>query len=494
VAAFDRRDVLAAVTLGFAGLAASAAGSANASLWGDEAASILSAERPLPSLFTMVQNVDAVHGLYYLGLHFWIHLFGASPFSVRFPSAIAVGIAVGGVVLLGSRLRGLRFGIIGGIVGAVLPRMTDVGSEARSYAATAAIATWLSLIFVLQFDSPSPRRRLWVAYGALLALGTSLFIWVALVAAAHLVVLLVARDGVRARPSRIAGWGAATAAALLIATPVLTFAYLERDQISYLERRQLYDVTSMLVTPWFENPAVAIIAWLLIVAAIATAIFTPGRADGLVSARALLPIVWMLVPTVFLLAFSAFIAVYTPRYLAMCAPAVALLMATPIDVLAASRRRAEAAVALAFVLALVAPVWLTQRGPNAKNNSDWAQISATLGARAKPGDAVAFDDSVRPSRRTRLALRTYPAGFTGLEDPTLEIPFWENDTWYDRTYTLAKANSLGRLDEVSRIWLVEYAIAGKADTDGTATLLDAGFHLAATIPGHRSLILEYVRS
>jgi mannosyltransferase len=63
------------------------------SLWGDEAASIMSATRSLPSLFRMVGTVDAVHGAYYLGLHFWVNLFGASPFSVRLPSALAVGAA-----------------------------------------------------------------------------------------------------------------------------------------------------------------------------------------------------------------------------------------------------------------------------------------------------------------------------------------------------------------------------------------------------------------
>ena len=491
---FDRRDVVGSATLGLAAVAASAAGSGTASLWGDEAASILSAERPLPSLFALLLRVDAVHGLYYFGLHFWIQWFGASPFSVRFPSAIAIGVTVVGLVLLGSRLRGFRFGVLAGVIGALLPRMTDVGSEARSYAATAALATWLSLTLVLQLEAPAPRRRGWVVYGVLLAVGTSLFIWIALVAAAHLVVILIARIGRYGTFGRLAGWIVATAAALVVASPVLLLAFLERDQIAYLELRQSYGVTPTLVSPWFEDPAVAIVGWLLVLAAVAIVIRRAIHSDGRERAVSLLPLIWMLLPTVFLLAFSAFIAVYTPRYLAMCAPAIALLIAVPVDALAGSRRRTESAISLAVVVALVAPVWVSQRQPNAKNDSDWAQISTTMGRLGRPGDAVAFDDSVRPSRRTRLALRTYPKGFEGLLDPTLETPFWANDTWYDATYTLAQARARGRLAGVTRIWLIEYAISGKADTDGTAALEAAGFREVRRVDEHRSAIIEFERS
>ncbi len=490
---FDRRDVLLAVTVGAVAFVVSVVGSGNASLWGDEAASVLSAQRPLASLATMVQHVDAVHGLYYLGLHFWIEMFGASPFSIRFPSAVAVGVAAAGVVLVGRLIQGLRFGVLAGLVAAVLPRLTDVGSEARSYAMTAAIATWLSVVLLLILRSEAPRRRLWVAYGILLAVGTSLFIWLALVAVSHLVVLLIARSALGRAPGLIFGWVVTTVIAMAASSPVLLFALLERDQIAYLATRQTYDVTSLFVSPWFESPAVAIGAWALMLGGISlsvrAAISTRERRRGTL----LLPLVWMVLPTVVLLGFSALIAVYTPRYLAMCAPAVALLIATPIDAFAASRRRVEAGISLAVVVALAAPIWLAQRGPYAKNNSDWATISAELAARSSPGDAVAFDDSVRPSRRTRLALRTYPAGFRGLLDPTIETPYWRTDSWYDETYTLARTQALGKLDGVKRIWLVEYAISGVADTDGVTTLEAAGFHQVASIDNHRSKVLEFVR-
>ena len=95
-----RRLGVWAAVVGVLAVAASAAGSWIPSLWGDEAASLMSATRPLGSLWHMLSYVDAVHGLYYLGLHGWIDVFGPSPFSIRFPSALAIGVCTTAVVWL----------------------------------------------------------------------------------------------------------------------------------------------------------------------------------------------------------------------------------------------------------------------------------------------------------------------------------------------------------------------------------------------------------
>ena len=492
-----RLTALAVVATGGAAVAVSMIGSGTASLWGDEAASVLSAERSVPSLIEMVQRVDAVHGLYYLGLHFWILLAGSSPVAVRAPSAVAVGVCVSGVVVLGSLLRGRRFGVVAGLLCAVLPRLTDVGSEARSYAFSAAIATWLTVVLVLILRSGAPRIRLWVAYGALLAIGTWLFLYVALIAVAHLAVLLLPPG----RGRLLRSWSIAAASALVAASPLLLLAFSERGQVAYLASRDYLDPTSLFVSPFFENPAVAGLGWLLIAmgGAISIRDWRTGwhrwQVPTVSSVSALVPLAWFLVPSSVLIASSFAIADYTPRYLAMCAPAAGLLMAVPLDEWAAlPRRRWLSAIGLLAVIAVTAPTWALQRGPYAKNQSDWAAISAQLSTHARPGDAVAFDDSVRPSRKPRLAMDTYPAGFHDLVDPTLKTSSSVSPTWYDEVYSLPEAWKAGRLDGIATLWMVEYATPTHTDSYGISTLRAAGFRESARLRTHRSVILEFVRN
>ncbi|WP_148286307.1 hypothetical protein [Curtobacterium sp. B8] len=122
------------LTVGAIGTLVAAAFAWVPSLWYDEAATVTSAQRSWPQLWAELHNVDAVHGLYYALVHAWFWLVGYTPFTLRFPSALAVGIAAGLVVALGRRLGGRRFGIAAGLVFLALPGVQWAGSEGRSYA------------------------------------------------------------------------------------------------------------------------------------------------------------------------------------------------------------------------------------------------------------------------------------------------------------------------------------------------------------------------
>ena len=63
------------------------------SVWYDEAATVSSATRSWTQLWAEVHTVDAVHALYYAGMHLVFDVFGYSPLTLRLPSAIAIGIA-----------------------------------------------------------------------------------------------------------------------------------------------------------------------------------------------------------------------------------------------------------------------------------------------------------------------------------------------------------------------------------------------------------------
>ncbi|MGN7797596.1 glycosyltransferase family 39 protein [Leifsonia sp. 22587] len=479
------------------------------SLWGDEAATLLSAKRPVGSLIGMLLHVDAVHGLYYLFMHGWIRLAGESAFALRLPSAVAVGAAVAAVTLIAGRRGGARAAVVAGIVATVLPRLTYAGEEARSYAFTAAAAAWLTLLLLWLVDgggrrlAPAARRLAWLLYAVGMAVSSYLFLYFATLLIAHGAVLL----GSRASRSTLRAWAVCAAGCMLTLMPLAALAYLERSQISYLSATP-DDPSIWYYFLWFGMPWVAIPAWALIALALwpawrawRTRVMRPsGTGPRGVSTR-LVAATWLFLPTGVMLVVNLVYPMYTGRYSTFAAPAAALLVAEGILVLGrligGDPRRTVAATAgatLVFV-ALCAPVYVLQRGPYAKNDSDWAEISAAMRANAGPGDAVVFDESARPSQRPRLAMRTYPDGFRGVRDVTLRVPYYRNDWWSDRAYSVPAAAQRGRFDGVERVWMIEYDDEeGVQDTWGLADLQALGFfETGRTITTHRSVIIELTR-
>jgi mannosyltransferase len=514
-ASVGRAPLRTAWSIGAAATLLALLGSWIPSLWGDEAASVLSAQRSLPSLFRMLGHVDAVHGTYYVGLHVWVHVFGTSPFAVRFPSAVAVGLGAVAVVLLAQRLGGPRLALMTGLVYCLLPRVTYMGEETRAYAFDAAIAAWLLLLLVdlvRRELSPTGRagRIRWLVYGALLTLGIYAFLYMALFLVVHALILASAR----VPRSTWRRWLVTAGSAVVAASPVVVFSILERSQVAFLASRNTTSFPSLSVGLWFTSWWVAVAAWTLIAVAafgwirriarraaqvIDAAPVTGARAVATVRRRASGPqpsaevvaFTWLLVPAILLLASTLVVADFSGRYLSMSAPAAALAIGIGIDRLA-SRRVGFGIAATAVVLALCVPTYLSQRTPFAKNQSDWAEISATVAAHDAPGQAVVFDESTRPSKRPRLAYRTYPHGFTGLADVTLSTPYWETDTWHDAALTVPQALSAGRLNGYTTVWLIEYATPSHVDSYGRAALEAAGFSVSASYRTHRAVVLELI--
>ncbi|MGJ4846590.1 glycosyltransferase family 39 protein [Leifsonia sp. Le1] len=500
-----RRDsaALLALLLGALASVSSMLGSWIPSLWGDEVTSVMSAQRPVGSLLLMLGHVDAVHGTYYLGLHAWGAAFGFSPFIVRLPSALAVGVATAAVVLLTDRLRSRRVAVLAGLVCVILPRITYMGEEARSYALSAAVVAWLTLILIVALSRDHTSNLLWVLYGVMLAVGIFLFLYIALFAVVHLIVVIASRVSRRT----VLGWVIATVGGLAAASPLVVVAIMERAQISYLGVTQQLSPSTLYSGLWFGGWMFAAVAWLMIGVAVwgearrrvqisqavgGGVLFLSGRR---IPTLVFLSLAWLLVPTLLLIAVHGFVPDFTARYVSFCAPAAAALIACGIDEFLRVRRWLGVAAGLLVVL-LAAPVYVAQRTPYAKNQSDWSQISAAIGHNARPGDAVVFDESTRPSRRPRLAMHGYPVGFHGLRDVTVRTPFQKALTWHDIAYTVRDAAAHGRFAGVDRVWLIEYAASPhQADTYGQRDLSQLGFEqTAAPIHTHRGLIALYERT
>lgn len=484
-----RHPALAPAAAGIGAALVSAIAAGVPSMWGDEAASVISAQRPWDSLSAMAANVDAVHVVYYAMLHVWIDVFGASAFSVRLPSALAVGATVAGVFVLCRALAGARIALFASVACVLVPRVGFMATEARSAALSAALVTWLTVLLVHLVRTRETRARWWVLYGALLTASVHLFLYTALIAAVHLLSLAA----LRARRETWWRWSIATTVAGAVCVPFAIMSTGQHGQIAFLAHRDVTSPAMVLVHQWFGSVPIAIGAWSAIVFASAWAVRSWRRRPPLEAEaghRALIGIsaAWLAAPTILLLLANAVAGpLYTGRYLSFSAPAAAILIAVGLTLL---RPRGLAVTVAAVSLVLTVPFAVSQRTENAKFGSDWAQVSAYVGAHSQPGDGVVFDESVRPSRKPRLALRLYPDGFSDTTDLALVRSFEATSGLWDIVKPLKELPQA--LNGRSRVWVVARSQAGTSDDEDA--LRRAGFALADSHRLARDVVLLYTKA
>ncbi|WP_166793154.1 glycosyltransferase family 39 protein [Cryobacterium lactosi] len=451
------------------------------SYWSDEVATLRASRLSWHELFAFVEHKDAVHAAYYSLVKLWVGAFGESELATRSLSAIAVAAAAAGLVVLVASATSVRMAVVAGLIFAVLPRTTSMGSEARSFALSAAVAVWITVILLVAARTKS--WRWWAAYSALGAAGTYLFLYSVLIFAAHLVYLLLHQ---RVR-SILVPWLIAASAAAATALPILLMSVTQKDQIAWLADQPVVNAWTILVEPAFDSSwLVAATAWCaLLLLAYRAQKKAPGPQRGLFRLAG----VWFIVPPVLLLTADALIGpLYTARYLSFTVPAIAILLAIACTMPA----RSIVAWILVAALALASvPTYIAQRGPFAKNGgSDLSQIADYIRSNAATGDGIYLQDTGSITLRPRQALYAYPDAFTATADIAFEAPFTATGTFSDRTRSLAEIGP--QLVGVHRIWVVT---AGSLDSDAAreagAALQPMGFVEATTHTTNRSLITLY---
>ena len=321
--------------------------SAGAALWRDELASISAATRGLGQLFSLLGNVDASTGFYYLVLHFWTSLFGDSLTALRLPSALAMAVAAALTTQIGVRLYGRAVGVIGGLLFALTPSVSRYGQETRSYAfalMAVALATLL-LLRALELQSPGPerdqpragsagldplgerrrrmvRRRRWVAYSAALVLVGAFHLVALACLAGHAAGILV--HWWRERRRDLLLWfGGAVAAAAAVLTPLAVLGHAQvGSQLFWLDSPNLSTPVHDLRVLWptlFASYRYAVMMLVLICAAGLLTWRQRRSALLLLAACAVLPVLAVLVISE--LGTSYFLA----RYLLFTLPAWCLL-------------------------------------------------------------------------------------------------------------------------------------------------------------------------
>ncbi|MBB1259688.1 glycosyltransferase family 39 protein [Streptomyces alkaliterrae] len=388
-------------------------------MWRDEAVTVAVGGRSVPEIWSLLQQIDAVHGLYYLLAHGWFALFGDGLWALRVPSVLATALAAAGVAVLGRRLWSARAGLLAGLAYPLLPPVLQHAQEGRAYAMVAAALVWATWALLRAVERPGAVGR-WAGYAALALLACWLNLFAGFALLAHGVALWRAGVGRRVwRP-----WLTACAAVGLGVLPLALVCAGQADgQLGWLSRPGVAEWTTFL--------AVTAVGWAL--ARYVAARARPADRSGVV-ALALLA-----VPPGTLLLLSMAHPYYVDRYVLYAFAGLALLLGAAADRAldrrpAWARRGAAIAVAAAVAAGLLLPWQLDLRGPQSRKD-DALAVAAAVRELASPGDAVLFTPARRRDwllhdRETYrslddVALARSPESsgtLRGVEHPAAELP------------------------------------------------------------------------
>ncbi|QNI14574.1 hypothetical protein GAN18_02755 [Mycobacterium kubicae] len=400
--------------VGVVATAVSLCGAARPSFWYDEAATIsASYSRSLGQLWHMLGNVDAVHGLYYLLMYGWFRVFPPTEFFSRLPSALAVGGAAAGVVVLGRQFSSRTVAVTSGVFCAILPRSTWAGIEARPSALSMLAAAWLTVLLVRAARRDDAKS--WLPYGVAAAMSVALD--------TYLVLLPVAYGAYLGLFHRRVWWrfALASVAAVCALTPFLLTVVGQVNQIRWISPIGDRTIEDVVIQQYFErSPSFAVFS--VLVAAGALVLWLTRYVPLQQAQRELLTLAaaWLVMPTALIIAYSALVhPIYTPRYLSFTVPAVALVLGVCVAALPL-KPWAVAAVLALFAVAAVPTYLGAQRNPYAKYGMDYSQVADVITAHAAPGDCLLVNDTVTfmpAPMRPLLAAR--PDAYRKLNDLTL---------------------------------------------------------------------------
>jgi mannosyltransferase len=461
------------------------------SLWRDEAYTKDAIGRPFGQILALLGHQDAVHGAYYVLMHFMTAVIGTSATALRLPSLAAMVVATAFTAAIGRRAavlamprdagrgsaqdagRGSRVnvpaltGLLSGLVFATAPYMTFYAQMARSYAIETMFASIATYLLLRAY--PDGRWRWWSAYGAAVAL-TGLFnLFGLLILAAHGVTLLLTgtrdlanRDLAGGEPAgRRLGrlplrWLTVSAAAVIVLGPLLSVARGQQEQIAWLSRPGYTAIVRLFSTFAGSKELILPVALLALAGLVAACL--PDGWRPLNPAAVALP--WLVVPPFLLIAASFVRPVYYIRYVEFCLPALAIGVGAGLVGLirlasSAPLRRPgltwlppaiAALIAAALAIMLIGPQRAIRQDAARPDNLRLA--SAIVAAHEQPGDVVFYI----PLDMQVLGTG-YPAPFLRLRNIALAKSAIASATLTGVEVT-SPAVLKSRFTDVRRVWVV----------------------------------------
>ena len=357
-------------------------------IWRDEAFTSMSSKLGLHDFWHFVlTKKDAVSAIYYVSLRPFISIAGHSPLALRMPSAIFMALTCAGVMMISHDLIGRRASIFTGLTFAILPIIAGFGSEARSYALSAAVATWSTwLASKLLYDKDHFRR--WATlYWLSLVVTEYVFLYATAIIFVHL--LVAASDEALRR--RVKELLFVQGAAVITAIPLVVISWGQRRDTAWIPngfRAMVTNGIGVLVTPfWSGLPAspfpeiLAILVWGTVIYGLFR-MFKSSDLDSRAIVALRLGALWAVVPGALYSMASLIGPYFTLRYIVFCAPAVALLA----GVVLSRFRHSTSILWLAAVVLLVA----FADGPlfSRAGEDGWGGTLQVLRSHGAPGEFV----------------------------------------------------------------------------------------------------------
>ncbi|MDO8672438.1 MAG: glycosyltransferase family 39 protein, partial [Dehalococcoidia bacterium] len=168
------------------------------SLWWDEVLTAVIVREP----FLAMLDTAALYlhpPFYYIVLHWWTQVAGASDWATRFPSVVFGTALVPLLFVVGKRLSGVSLGLFAAIIGALSPFLVHYSQEARDYSLAVTLSLASIYFLVAAIERGGPRDwSIWGAVSVVSAYTEYLFLLVFAAEAMSVVAFLILR---RRRPS-----------------------------------------------------------------------------------------------------------------------------------------------------------------------------------------------------------------------------------------------------------------------------------------------------
>ncbi len=443
---------------------------ARPSPWWDEAITQDVTSRPASAIMDLASHVDLVHTTYYLLVHALIGS-SASVTPIRLLSMAAAVLTAVALVRLGRELGSPPSGIAAGVIFAVAPLSTRYAQEARPYAMVALAATLATLALVRVCRKPWLPLR-WLLYaGSLIATGL-LNVLGLMIILVHLgYVLTTSPRAVRRR------WCLASAAAVAGLSPLLYAASRQGDQVSWLPRPGIDQLTGFLLAQYATGFFVVV----LLAGAIA------GLSMGTHAPSLGLGLAWAFIPPVLLWAVSQAHPLFDWRYVFFTVPGGALALGSLAPLLRARLMTVAVVVLALFGLHMqgVYRYWASGHAENLRGAAE------TIREYARPGDAVIF----LPGSR-RVVKLAYPGDFQAVDDVALASSGEQSGTLIGVEETPQEIAA--ELEHRTRVWVVtgtpRLGEGPTADESAKEHMIYDHYRLAGVPLSGRYEVRLYVRS